>query len=71
MKKRCIPFILTAVFLLATMGTVLAEGGEVITFKGEAEKFVHLPEKPLVGNGVAFLFDLLCWWFQRVSDRGF
>ncbi|MGL6293112.1 hypothetical protein, partial [Eubacterium aggregans] len=41
MKKRCIPFILTAVFLLATMGTVLAEGGEVITFKGEAEKFVY------------------------------
>lgn len=51
MKKRCIPFILTAVFLLATMGTVLAEGGEVITFKGEAEKFVHSMDGDLSTQG--------------------
>ncbi|SDY04598.1 LPXTG cell wall anchor domain-containing protein [Eubacterium barkeri] len=51
MKKQCIPFILTAVFLLATMGTVLAEGGQVITFKGEAEKFVQSVDGNLSTEG--------------------
>ncbi|MEG1431387.1 LPXTG cell wall anchor domain-containing protein [Eubacterium sp.] len=51
MKKQCIPFILTAVLLLATMGTVLAEGGQVITFKGEAEKFVQSVDGNLSTEG--------------------